>query len=382
MTSKINIAISKRTLPSGTVLLADAGVLVEGFQDALARIIQQQLGYSVRSRLRKEAIELSALLLVGVGEGSGVLECQTLPESNSTMPSPASVAASELVASIETYNRTRSWPPNLPSTIRNKFGRTVAPVISGSDEPTTVILSVEENGSVRDCYIDSSVEEALQMPEEFSTAEPVVAVGKMYDINMDSRTFKIDTGEGRVEVRVDEDDLDNVDRLRWGRVTVTGFPTDERCRSLENISSLRRAEENEEDGITLPSEMSSVDRKEALVYAKERAEEFRTLSDHWDSYEALPPALSTIDFALNFLRDVATMLAAYDIDLPVPFFVPTLSRGVQFEWEVGSRDLELEIPSANEFRYLKIGSNEEREGSASRWEAMRLIHWVATGEQV
>lgn len=382
MTSKIGIAVNKRGLPKGTVLLADAGVLAEGFQDALARVIQQQLGYSTRGRLRKEAIELSALLLIGVREGSGILECKTLPEPDSAMRSPVSAAAFELIASIETYNRTNTWPPNLPSSIRNKFGQAVAPVVSGSDESTTVIISIEENGLVRDCYIDSSVEEALQIPEEFSITEPVQVIGQMYDINRDTMTFKLDTGQGRVDVRVNEDDFGNVDRLRWKRVFVEGFPTDERCRSLESVSGLRRAEENEENGIMLPSEMFSVERTAALISAREKAEGIRVLPEFWDSYNAPPPAQSTIDFALNFLRDAAAMLATYNTELPSPFFVPTLSRGVQFEWEIEGRELELEIPSPNEFRYLKVSDNEESEDSASRWLAMRLIHWIATGEQV
>lgn len=364
------------------MLLADAGVLTEGFQDVLARIIQQQLGYQTRGRLRKEAKALSAMLLVGISEGSGVIECETLPEtSNAAMRSPASVAASELVASVETYNRTGVWPPNLPGSIRNRLGKAVAPVISNSDETATIVISIEENGLVRDCYIDSSVEEALQVPEEFSVAERVEIVGKMYDINVESGTFKLDAGEGRVDVRVDEEDLGTVDRLRWQRVFVAGSPVDERCRSIENVSGLRVAEESEEDGITLPSEMLSVERTEAFLSVKRKAEELRALSDRWDSYNASPPTQSTIDFALNFLRDVATVFVAYGTELPTPFLAPTLNNGLQFEWEASGRELELEIPRPNDFRYLKVNGGEESENVASRWEAMRLIRWVATGEQ-
>lgn len=364
------------------MLLADAGVLAEGFQDVLARIIQQQLGYHTRGRLRGEAKALSALLLVGVSEGSGILECETLPEADPVLRNPVSVAASELVASIETYNRTRTWPPNLPGSIRNRLGRAVAPVVSGSDESATIIISVRENGLVRDCYIDSSVEEALQVPEEFSATEQVVVVGKMYDINVDSKAFKLDTGQGRVEVKVSDQDLENVDRLRWQRVFVIGFPADERCRSIENLSELRRAEEDEEDGIALPSEMLGAEKTEAFVSVRSKAEEIRALPNHWDSYNATPPNQATLDFALNFLRDVASVFVTYRLELPTPFFVPTLSGGVQFEWMVEGRELELEIPRPNNFHYLKVSAGEESEKSASRWEVMRLIRWVATGEQI
>lgn len=363
------------------MLLADAGVLAEGFQDVLARIIQQQLGYGTRGRLRKDAKELSAMLLVGIKEGSGVLECETLPGPERTVRNPASTAAFELVSSVEIYNRSGAWPSNLPGNIRNRLGKTVAPVISGSDESATIIISVSENGLSRDCYIDSSVEEALQVPEEFSVTEQVEVVGKMYDINMDSKAFKLNTGQRRVEVKIDEYDLDKVDELRWQRVFVAGFPVDELCRSVENVSSLRPAAEDEEDGITLPSEMLSVEKTEALASAHRKAEEIRALSNRWDSYNASPPSQSAIDFALNFLRDAAVMSTAYNSELPIPFLAPTLTGGVQFEWEVGNRELELEISRPNEFYYLKVDEDEESENLATRWEAMRLIRWVATGEK-
>lgn len=379
--SKIAIAVEKRYLPPGKVLLADASALTEGFQDALARIIQQRLGYQVRGKLRKEAKDLSEILLVGVSEGSGVLECETFTEAESDMPSPATIAAFELVSSIENYNRTGVWPPSLSSNVRNRLGKAVSPIISGSDETATILISVEENGSTRDCYIDSSVEEALQEPEEFSTVERVEVVGKMYDINVDNGIFKLDTGQGRIEIEVEESDLDTVDDLRWKRVFVAGFPTDERCRKIENVSSLRSAEEDEEDGIRLPSEMLNIERSEALVEVKEKAEDIRNLSDGWDSYNASSPSRSTIDFAVNFLRDAAAMCASYGVELPTPFFVPMVNGGVQFEWEIADRELELEISRPNYFSYLRIFGDEENEGSASRWEVMRLIYWVATGEQ-
>jgi len=379
--SKIAIAVEKSHLPPGKVLLSDASVLTEGFQDALARIIQQQLGYQVRGRLRKEAKDLSEILLVGVSEGSGVLECETFSVSESNMSSPATTAAFELVASIENYNRMGAWPPGLSSSVRNRLGRAVSPIISGSDETATIIISVEENGLTRDCYIDSSVEEALQSPEEFSTVEQVELVGKIYDINVDNSTFKLDTGQGRTEIVVEESDLDTVDDLRWKRVFVAGFPTDERCRKIENISGLRLAEDEEVDGIRLPNEMRNIERTEALVVVKDKAEDIRNLPDRWDSYHASSPSRSTVDFAIHFLRDAATMCANYDVELPVPFFAPMINGGVQFEWEKADRELELEISKPNYFSYLKISGDVEDEGFASRWEVMRLIYWIATGEQ-
>lgn len=379
--TKIEIAVSKKHLPSGAVLLSDAGTLVDGFQDAVARIIQQQLGYQASGRLRKESQDLSTMVLVGIGEGSGVLECETLPiNDESEIRDPVSVAAYELVSAIETYNRTKIWPTNLPASIRNRFGQAVAPVIDGSDGSNTITISVKENGSSLDCYIDSFVEEALQLPDEFPIHEQVEIVGEMYDINKRSKSFKLETGQGTVEVKFGEKNFAEVDRLRWDRIFVSGFPVDERCRSIENLTALRKAENSEEVGIVLPSAMREVERSQAVLYARQKSEEFRALSDGWDSYKATSPAKSTIDFALNFLQDATSMFAAYSLVLPTPFFAPTLNGGVQFEWEKSGRELELEITRPNDFCYLKVSDHSESEGMASRWEAMRLIRWVFTGE--
>ena len=76
------------------------------------------------------------------------------------------------------------------------------------------------------------------------------------------------------------------------------------------------------------------------------------------------------------------MLIDYGIKPPAPFMVATPVGGVQFEWSKDGRDLELEIPRPQDFNYYMSDHGEAREGVARRWEAIRLIRWVATGEAV
>ena len=108
---------------------------------------------------------------------------------------------------------------------------------------------------------------------------------------------------------------------------------------------------------------------------------FRCLEHGWDSYQARSPESRSLDFALQFLRDSIGGLLDYGIEAPTPFLVPTPSGGVQLEWKVLDRELELEITKLGHFEYLAVDSEGESEGVSSRWEAMRLIRWVLTGEQ-
>jgi hypothetical protein len=76
------------------------------------------------------------------------------------------------------------------------------------------------------------------------------------------------------------------------------------------------------------------------------------------------------------------MLLDYGIEMPTPFLVPTPSGGVQLEWKVLARELELEVLKPSRFEFLAVDGERESEGTASRWMATRLIRWVITGEEV
>jgi hypothetical protein len=72
----------------------------------------------------------------------------------------------------------------------------------------------------------------------------------------------------------------------------------------------------------------------------------------------------------------------HGISVPAPFLAPTALGGVQLEWHIDSRELELEIPEKGKFEFLAVDGSNEIEGEASRWTAMRLLRWVITGETV
>jgi hypothetical protein len=148
------------------------------------------------------------------------------------------------------------------------------------------------------------------------------------------------------------------------------------------VTDLRPALEDEEDGVTISHELRRGEKTETYKQARERAQRLLSLPERWDTYGAKIPSKRATTFALNFLRDAIGVFMDHEIDVPSPFLVPTASGGVQFEWSVGSRELELEIPEKGRFAYLAADGSKENEGEASRWTAMRLLRWVITGEDV
>jgi hypothetical protein len=376
---KISISIDKPDVPPGRVLLQDVASLSSGLHDSIARLIQRQLGFPGRNRLKDEAKRLTTVALSGVSSGSGVLECEILPLSGIVGRHPTAVAAFDLVNGISSFSGSLSWPGYLPPVVRNRMGHAVAPILA---EGASVAITVEEDGVSASCKITESTRIAMQEPEHFETSTPVEIVGNLFAIDNSNHSFKIDTSPKKVSVRVSEAQFQRADSLRWKNVFVSGFPQDEACKVVHDVEELRLAEPQEESGISLPSELRRGEKTEAYRQVYERATALRQLEHGWDTYQARSTERRSLDFALQFLRDSIGVLLDYGIEVPTPFLVPTPSGGVQLEWKVLDRELELEIIKPSRFEFLAVDGSGEEEGRASRWHATRLIRWVITGEQV
>jgi hypothetical protein len=375
-TGVIQIRVEKNHLPPGAVLLEDAAALASGLHDAVARLVQHRLGYVQRGKLRVEAKQLSPIVLVGVSSGSGILECRALDRGLHAR-TPAIIAATEIIDAVNTFAATGSWPATLPAVVRNRIGAALRPVMTPA---TAVEFSVAENGSSKTCHIDAGIEEALQEPETFSLTEAVQVIGRVVSIDVRSNTLKIQAAGRTVSVPFTEAQFSEVDPLRWQRAYISGVPADIRLKKLTSINEIRAAAPDEEDGVLIPSEVLRGENTPAFRAAAERLDHLLTLKDGWNSYGSSAPHTATVKFARSFIRDVAAVLVDYGVETPVPFVAPTPFGGVQFEWVVGDRELELEISRPNSFQYFRASGAEE-EGAASRWEAVRFVKWVATGEE-
>lgn len=379
MTRLIRLRVEKKDVPPGTVLLEDTASLTSGLHDSLARLIQYRLGYTTRGRLPAEAKHLSPVVLFAVSEGSGVLECRPLDVPDLHGESPAMLAAAELVTAINTYAATGSWPRNLPSVVRNRMGQAVREVLKPD---SSIELAVVEDDVTVTCRIDESVQAALQEPETFSLSEPLRLIGKIYNIDVASRRFKIDVITKKVTVPFTKEQFEVVDALRWNkRAYISGLPEDHRVKALASVFEIREATDDEEDGLIVPSEFFRGERTAAYRTTVERLADIAKLGPNWNSYGAVPVHPATIGFVSSFVRDMAAVLADYDIELPVPFVTPTPYGGIQLEWAANERELELEIPTPKRYHFLRTFAGIEEERMATRWEAMRLIRWLATGDE-
>jgi hypothetical protein len=376
-TGVIRIRVAKNDLPPGAVLLEDAASLASGVHDAVARLVQHRLGYVQRGKLRTEAKQLSPIVLVGVSSGSGILECRAL-ELGLHGRNPAIIAATEIVEAVNTFAATGAWPTTLPPVVRNRIGAALRPVMTPA---TAVEFSVAENGHATTCHIDSGIEEALQAPETFSLTEAVELIGRVVSIDVRSNTLKLQAAGRTISVPFTEAQFSQVDPLRWQRAYISGVPADIRLKKLTSIVEIRAAASDEEDGVIVPSEVLRGENTAAFRAVSERLDVLSCLKENWNSYGSSAPHTATVKFSRSFIRDVAAVLVDYGVDAPVPFVAPTPSGGIQFEWAVGSRELELEIARPNSFHYLRVSGADEEEGSASRWEAVRFVKWVATGEE-
>lgn len=71
--------------------------------------------------------------------------------------------------------------------------------------------------------------------------------------------------------------------------------------------------------------------------AARKVASFLLLKPGWDSYGAAPVSFSTVYEALQLI----VRFQAFGV--PAPEIVPTSRGGVQFEWEVGGTELEIEV---------------------------------------
>ena len=120
--------------------------------------------------------------------------------------------------------------------------------------------------------------------------------------------------------------------------------------------------------------------------------EFSTVG--WDGAHAKPIDANVIDAACRLIRaledhdcGVSLIQADSETDCLVPHCVPLVSGGVQLEWHVGGRILELEFESADTIRYLKwwpghdVPDDEASYPADDIEQSAALIRWVCYGDK-
>lgn len=104
--------------------------------------------------------------------------------------------------------------------------------------------------------------------------------------------------------------------------------------------------------------------------------QMQKLPSDWDSYGSPPPARKAVDASLVLLWQITKLGLE---DLPVPHVVPVPGGGIQFEWQVGSRELELEVLPDGSAEFLKVEDGDPIvEGPLEGWKMLALFAWLTS----
>lgn len=370
MTPKIHIIIERHGQPKGKIRLRDLQHLAAGFQDAMNRIIHLGLGYPATSKTKDDAEKRGDLYLEGIQAGSCDLVCglETVPQRG---PPPQLYALRELGNGIQNRRNQNAWPAWMPETTRFPVGRVVRRLLV--DDRDHINVEVVNGTLINHFTIDRQMAQQMVEPDPIYEGDPVRLVGNISELYFDKNGAKVRCGHRTIEVgAVSKEIFEDIYQICRQRVILSGESMDHQCKRAK-IKTVVKAADADEDGIFTEGEASGGEAQ--ILYVGQKIEEFRTYKANWDSYGAKAISAQALNFAKVFFNGAYTRLAAHGFPQPDVFVCPTTTGGVQFEWTVKGRELELEIQQGEKFMFLKG----DEEGSCDRWEAMRLIEWVATG---
>ena len=124
------------------------------------------------------------------------------------------------------------------------------------------------------------------------------------------------------------------------------------------------------DVIPLHPDYSPQWQKEAIIALCRLA----SLPMGWDSYGSPPPS----DRALHIAERLVTAINLED--LPVPYIIPVSGGGIQIEWNIPPRELELEILPDGSVEYARVENDVVvEEGSLDPYNAdhiLSLLSWL------
>jgi len=105
--------------------------------------------------------------------------------------------------------------------------------------------------------------------------------------------------------------------------------------------------------------------------------QFSNLKYNWDSYGSQPINRNCILTAARLILEIISWRDKFKLEVPVPFLVPTHEGGLQFEWKIENRYLEIEIITGKPIEYFATDREYELEGIIETEDDLReLIQWI------
>ncbi len=114
---------------------------------------------------------------------------------------------------------------------------------------------------------------------------------------------------------------------------------------------------------------------EMIRLGAKRLSELARLQRNWDSYGS-PPVHPTALAAASRALAVAAVENG-----PLPFIGPVAGGGIQFEWNAGSRALEITLLPDGSVEYLAVDNGQEREARVDREQdstVRALVRWFVS----
>lgn len=100
------------------------------------------------------------------------------------------------------------------------------------------------------------------------------------------------------------------------------------------------------------------------------------LPHDWNSYGSPPPTSAAKSAATNLVGMLNAIRATFPA-LPTPYIAPVPSGGIQFEWRLGDRELELEILRDGSVEFLQASGRAFcKEGPLRPGWLRSLIAWL------
>ena len=99
-------------------------------------------------------------------------------------------------------------------------------------------------------------------------------------------------------------------------------------------------------------EIPTIDLDEWQVTAIKGVLRASNLPDNWDSYGSPSPSENVVATAINLISSI------HFHELPVPNVGPVSGGGIQFEWTIGTREVELEVVPDGSLEFLQLENGE------------------------
>ena len=114
----------------------------------------------------------------------------------------------------------------------------------------------------------------------------------------------------------------------------------------------------------------------APLWYRELAE-IAALEENWDGYGSPRVNPAALEMASRVLAE------AQQLSMPAPIIAPVSGGGINIEWSVSGRELEVEVLPGGQVEYLMSEGDESWDGRLAEHQSVEgLAYWTLTGQEL